>query len=68
MKILTPVKAIRANCIECSGHNFAEVKRCEMDYCPLYPYRMGKNPSRAGKGGRTALELGKIRKKPHPAG
>ena len=67
MKILTPVKAIRKHCIDCSGYNLAEVSRCEQDDCPLYPYRMGRNPSRAGKGGRTALELGKYRKFAHPA-
>ena len=40
-KTLTPVKAIRAKCIECSGGNRSQIKDC-----PLYAYRHGKNPNR----------------------
>lgn len=43
-KRLTPIKAIRAKCLECSGDNSAEVRNCVIPSCPLYPYRMGKNP------------------------
>ena len=43
-KILTPIKAIRSYCIECSGGAKAEVKFCTIEKCPLYPYRMGKRP------------------------
>lgn len=43
-KRLTPIKAIRAKCLECSGSNNAEVRNCVIPSCPLYPYRMGKNP------------------------
>jgi len=25
---------------------------CDRDACPLYPYRLGRNPSRTGIGGR----------------
>lgn len=39
-------KAVRANCIDCSGGNMAEVRRCRMAWCPLWPYRMGSNPFR----------------------
>ena len=45
MKVLTPVKAIRAYCIECSGGMTKEVKLCPVENCPLYPYRMGKRPT-----------------------
>ena len=51
---MTPVKAIRAKCIECNCGNLAEVKRCIMPDCPLYPYRMGHNPARKGKGGNIS--------------
>ena len=44
MKVLTPIKAIRAYCIECSGGMTKEVKLCTAEKCPLYPYRMGKRP------------------------
>ena len=43
-KRLTPIKAIRAKCLECSCGNNAEVRECVIPNCPLYPYRMGKNP------------------------
>ena len=52
MKILRPLKAIRAKCVECSGGSTAEVKACEAEDCPLYPYRFGHNPQRAAIGGR----------------
>ena len=45
-KTLTPVKAIRAKCIECSGGNRSEADRCQIKDCPLYAYRRGKNPNR----------------------
>jgi len=53
MKELTPLKAIRSWCIDCSGGNSHEVKRCEHYECPLFKYRFGKNPSRKGIGGRV---------------
>ena len=45
MKVLTPIKAIRAYCIECSGGMTKEVKLCPVENCPLYPFRMGKRPT-----------------------
>ena len=45
-EITNPVKAIRAFCLECSGDSTAEVKACPRNVCPLYPFRMGKNPYR----------------------
>lgn len=44
--ISNPVKAIRAFCLECSCGSTAEVKECPRQVCPLYPFRMGKNPYR----------------------
>lgn len=43
-KRLTPIKAIRAKCLECSGDSVNEVKLCVIPDCPLYPYRLGHNP------------------------
>jgi hypothetical protein len=51
MKKLTPLRAIRANCLDCSGGSQAEVRSCVIPDCPLYQYRMGHNPARAGQGG-----------------
>lgn len=47
---LTPIKAIRAKCLECSGNQPSEVRNCLITECPLYPFRMGKNPNRVGIG------------------
>jgi hypothetical protein len=38
---LTPMKAIRAKCLDCSGGNATEVKLCTCQDCPLYPFRLG---------------------------
>lgn len=46
----TPIKAIRAKCLECSGFQPKEVRGCVITDCPLYPFRMGKNPNRSGIG------------------
>ena len=43
---LPPLKAIRQNCIECSGGNRAEADRCAIVKCPLHPFRFGTNPYR----------------------
>jgi hypothetical protein len=51
-KTLSPLRAIRAKCLDCSAAVALEVRHCELDDCPLYPYRLGHNPARAGKGGR----------------
>ena len=49
MGSLSPLKAIRAWCLECSCGVRAEVRNCTMLDCPLYPFRMGKNPNRKRK-------------------
>lgn len=45
---MTPVKAIRAKCLDCCCGQQREVAVCPCADCPLYPFRMGKNPNRAG--------------------
>lgn len=40
----TPLRAIRQKCLDCACGNRAEVARCELGKCPLYPYRFGKRP------------------------
>lgn len=44
-EILTPMKAIRAKCLDCMCGQANEVKLCPSEECPLYPYRLGKNPN-----------------------
>jgi hypothetical protein len=44
MAKLTPLKAIRAKCMDCTCGQFIEIKRCTIEKCPLYEYRMGHRP------------------------
>lgn len=41
-----PMRLIRDFCIECSGGNQSEARKCTAYSCQLWPYRMGKNPFR----------------------
>ena len=50
-EILSPLKAIRAKCLDCMCGQVQEVRLCPCTDCPLYPYRMGHNPNRKGIGG-----------------
>ena len=43
-KIRTPVKAIRAKCLDCCCNQRLEVKLCPAKGCPLWPYRLGHRP------------------------
>lgn len=39
----SPLKAIKEFCLDCSGDNHNEVKKCTNDKCPLFNFRLGKN-------------------------
>ena len=39
---LTRTKAIRHKCLECCGGNAAEVRRCHITDCTLWPWRLGR--------------------------
>ena len=47
----TPLKSIRLKCLDCCAGSWKEVELCTCSNCALWPYRFGKNPNRAGKGG-----------------
>jgi hypothetical protein len=40
----SPIRAIRANCLSCSGGSPSEVRKCTAVGCALWPMRMGVNP------------------------
>ena len=40
--MVTPLKAIRSYCLQCSGNSASEVKSCFLADCPLFGYRLGK--------------------------
>ena len=52
---LSPLRAIRLNCLECVCWSPYEVKNCTSSLCSLYPYRFGKAPGHKGKGNASNL-------------
>ena len=40
----TPMKAIRAKCMDCN-YTAHEIRLCPCTDCPLWPFRLGKNPN-----------------------
>ncbi len=44
MNKTTPIKSIRAKCIDCCCGDLREVRECPIKDCPIWPYRMGKRP------------------------
>ena len=40
----TPIKVIRAKCLDCTCGQSKEIRLCPIINCPLYPYRMGRRP------------------------
>lgn len=58
-KRMTPLKAIRAKCLECSNDQPKEVKLCSISKCDLFEFRFGKNPNRKGIGFKGVVDLKK---------
>lgn len=44
MAKLTPMKAIRAKCLDCCNGQKKEIRECSVRNCPLYVYRNGHRP------------------------
>lgn len=44
--ITSPLKAIKAKCLDCCCGDRTEVKDCPAKDCPLWMFRLGKNPNR----------------------
>ncbi len=62
---VTPVRAIRLKCIECMGGNPSnprednkrvdqEISDCVSVTCPLWKFRLGKNPEMSNRKGPVA--------------
>ena len=58
-KKITPLKAIRANCLDCMIGSYKNVKECKNFDCALYLYRLGKYPNNS----RKKVTLSRDRKK-----
>lgn len=39
----TPLRAIRAKCVQCQAGRVKEIARCKEESCALHPFRMEKN-------------------------
>ena len=55
IKHLTPIKAIKAKCLDCQGGRYHLVRKCDIADCPLFIYRFGKNPHRSKIGGNPTF-------------
>ena len=44
---VSPLKALRLKCLDCSNDSAQEVRLCTAVDCPSWPFRMGRNPWRA---------------------
>jgi hypothetical protein len=55
---MSPLRALRLRCIDCSGGSANEVRFCTAVRCPAWPFRMGRNPWRAP---RSEAQLAHIR-------
>ena len=52
MAKLTPIKAIRAKCLDCCNGQMKEVRLCTVKNCALHEYRDGHRP----KGEEVTIE------------
>ena len=52
----SPLRVIRAKCLDCSCYQVSEVRLCEAVKCPLWPFRAGKHPW-WGEGEKTCQTL-----------
>lgn len=43
----SPIKAIRAKCLDCSCNDKSEIRKCTAVFCALWPFRMAVNPFHA---------------------
>lgn len=72
---LRPLQVIKEHCIACGGHE-EHPRDCKVTECELFPFRLGKNPNRAGIGnpspnqanlGQESRTKPPIQKQPTPA-
>ncbi len=63
MTKLTPLKAVRAHCVECCGGSTREASLCTANGCPVYPIRNGINKDPATGANKVKSVLKAIRKR-----
>jgi hypothetical protein len=55
---MSPLKALRLRCIDCSGGSANEVRLCTAMQCPAWPFRMGSNRGARRRARRGATRRG----------
>lgn len=49
--------AIKLKCLDCVCYEYTEIKKCDLESCPLWQFRLGKNPySNRGKKNKIEAE------------
>jgi hypothetical protein len=54
------LKIIRQSCLLCIGGKPSLIRQCPSTNCAVWPYRMGKNPKRAGQGDATHFKASEM--------
>jgi hypothetical protein len=49
-QVLVLLKAVQYHCAECVGYGETEIPDCRGECCPLYPFRLGANPTGGHEG------------------
>lgn len=49
-RVRSPLTAIRAFCVTCMGGYVDHIPGCTAPKCPLFAYRMGRNPNAKARG------------------
>ncbi len=47
VRIPTPIKSHRLNCLDCTSGQVSEIRHCAILSCACWPYRMGRRPGPA---------------------
>jgi hypothetical protein len=53
----TLVKAIKENCLECSGGSRSELRYCTIEHCKLWPFRLGITPANLKEASEPTRDL-----------
>ena len=65
---LTPLRSMRAKCLECSNRSPTDVLACEIVDCTLWPYRSGKRTGTSAASEETKKASSDRMKKMHKEG
>jgi hypothetical protein len=57
IKVTSPMTAVRAKCLDCSGGSSNEVALCTSTGCPLFVYRSGHRPKTGEAKPRSAAQI-----------